>query len=97
MRVSLELLRIIILLVLLGGLGWMLIENAYTINETTESFSWLGGIGILILFFILYRNKLQFYGWFKGKNKKKLPKNVWITLITFSVILIITPFVLGNY
>lgn len=97
MKVTLELLRIIILLVLLGGFGWMLLENVYTINEATEKYSWLGGFGILILFFILYRNKLQFYSWFKGKNKKKLSKNVLVSLITFSMILIITPFVLGNY
>ncbi|MFD1361569.1 hypothetical protein [Lentibacillus salinarum] len=95
MRTLLELLRIIIIFALLGGLGWMLIENIYTVNEATEAYSWLGAIAILLLLFVLYRNKLQFSGWYKGKGKVKLPKSVSYTLISSSILLIISPFVLG--
>jgi uncharacterized membrane protein len=81
MRLFLELLRIIIIFMLLGGLGWAIIGNIYTINEATEPYSWLGAIAILLLLFVLYRNKLQFSGWYKGKGRLKLPKPVSFTLI----------------
>lgn len=95
MRTVLELLRIIIIFALLGGLGWAIIENIYTINKSTESYSWLGALAILVLLFVLYRNKLQFSGWYKGKGRKKLPKKVSNTLIVTSIILIIAPFIFG--
>lgn len=95
MRTALELLRIIIIFILLGALGWIIIDNIYTINETTASYSWLGALALFVLVFVLYRNKLQFSGWYKGKGRKKLPKKVSITLISISVILILLPFVLS--
>ena len=91
----LELLRIMIIFMVLGGLGWAIIGNIYTINEATESSSWLGAIAILLLLFVLYRNKLQFLGWYKGEGRVKLPKSVSFTLILSSILLILLPFVLG--
>ena len=97
MRTLLELIRIIFILGLLGALGsWLIIGNIYRVNEATEPYSWLGSIAILILIFVLYRNKLQFSGWYKGKGRLKLPKTVTVTLILSSVLLIILPFVLGS-
>lgn len=96
MRTLLELLRIIFLLGLLGALGWLIIGNIYRFNEATESYSWLGAIAILILIFVLYRNKLQFSGWYKGEGRVKLPKSITVTLISSSILLIILPFVLGS-
>ncbi|GIO21609.1 hypothetical protein [Oceanobacillus sp. J11TS1] len=96
MRTLLELIRIIVIFGLLGALGWVVIRNIYTINEATESYSWLGALAILVLLFVLYRNKLQFSGWYKGEGRNKLPKKVSITLIGVSVILIISPFVLSS-
>lgn len=96
MRTSLELIRIIIIFGILGALGWAVIENIYTINEAIESYSWLSAIAILILLFVLYRNKFQFSGWYKGKGKAKLPKSVTVILILSSILLIILPFVIGS-
>lgn len=96
MRTLLELLRIIVVFGLLGALGWVVMRNIYTINETTETYSWLGALAIFILLFILYRNKLQFSGWYKGKGRKKLSAKVSITLNSISILLIISPFVLGS-
>ncbi|HLR59807.1 MAG TPA: hypothetical protein VK094_04990 [Pseudogracilibacillus sp.] len=96
MRVTLELLRIIVILGLLGALGWVVIENIYTINETTKNYSWLGALAILILLFVLYRNKLQFSGWYKGKGRKKLSKKVSVMLISLSIILVIMPVILSS-
>ena len=96
MRTLLELLRIIFLLGLIGTLGWLVVGNIYKFNELTESYSWLGAIAILILIFVLYRNKLQFSGWYKGEGRMKLPKSITVTLISSSILLIILPFVLGS-
>src|SRR5699024_7093537 len=96
MRVTLELIRIIVILGLLGTFGWFVIENIYTVNETTKKYSWLAALAILILLFVLYRNKLQFSGWYKGKGRKILPRKVSVVLISLSVILVITPFILSS-
>jgi len=96
MRTTLELLRIVVIIGLLGTLGWIVIENIYKINKITQNYSWLGALAILILLFVLYRNKLQFSGWYKGKGRKKLSKKVSVTLISLSVVLIITPFILSS-
>ncbi len=80
---------------LLGGLGWAVIGNIYSISESTDSYSWLGAIAIFLLLFVWYRNKLQFSGWYKGKGKVKLPKSVSLTLIISSVLLMIIPFIVG--
>lgn len=95
MRIVLELLRIIIVFILLGGLVWAIIGNIYTINEVTERYSWFGSIAVLLLLFVLYRNKLQFSGWYKGKGKEKLSKPFSLMLIGISILLIISPFILG--
>jgi len=58
MRKTLELLRIVVIIGLFMTLGWIVIENIYTINETTQNYSWFGSLAILILLFVLYRNKL---------------------------------------
>ena len=96
MRTFLELLRIIFILGILGALGWGIIGSIYTNNEATESYSWLGAIAILLLIFVLYRNKLQFSGWYKGEGKVKLPKSLTVILILSSIFLIVLPFVLGS-
>ncbi|WP_152658545.1 hypothetical protein [Oceanobacillus sp. CFH 90083] len=95
MRELLELLRIVFIFGILGALGWGIAGNIYKINEEAETYSWLGAIAILLLLFVLYRNKLQFSGWYQGKGKVKLPKSVSRTLILSSIVLLISPFVLG--
>src|SRR5690625_4327530 len=97
MNVALELLRIIVVFSLLGAFGWVVIENIYTVNEITKNYSSLAILAILILLFVLYRNKLQFSGWYKGKARKKLSRNVSVVLILLSIILMITPFILSSF
>jgi hypothetical protein len=96
MRTFLELIRIILILMILGAGGWMLLADLYTANRTAASFSWVGAIALLLLIFVLYRNKLQFSGWYKGKDGEKLPKNLTILLISVSLLLLILPFILGS-
>lgn len=96
MRTILELLRIIIIIGIMGVLGGLVLSNLYSINDRIEQYSWLGVIAILLLAFVLYRNKLQFTGWYKGKGREKLPRSVSYVLVLCSIILIILPFVLGS-
>lgn len=95
MRTLLELLRILFIFAILGGLSWAIIGNLYTIDEVTERYQWLGSIGILLLIFLLYRNKLQFFGWFKGKGREPLPKAVSLILIWISFLLLVSPLILS--
>lgn len=92
MRTILELLRIMVIFAFFLGLGWMGMGNVYP----EKSYSWLGIIGIFILLFVLYRNKWQFKGWYKGKSRRKLPKSATVTLISISALLVISPFVLPS-
>lgn len=94
MKTGLELLRIILIFAFLGALGWFIIQGIYAVNGVAEGYAWLGGVAILLLLFVFYRNKLQFSGWYKGKNRVKLPKSVSIILISCSIILMIIPILL---
>lgn len=96
-RVFFELLRIILLFVFIGGLIWLVVENGYTLNNVTYTYSWLGGIAVLTLLFVLYRNKLQFSGWYNGKGKQKLSKKVTSSLIFISIILFVSPFLMSLF
>jgi len=90
--VLLEFLRILFIFLFLGILGWELIENIYTLNETTTKYQGIAGIGIYVILFVLYRNKFQFSGWYKGEGVKKLPKPATITLVSIAVLLLAAPF-----
>ena len=97
MRVLLELFRIILLFIVIGGLTWFVVENVYIFNKTTQTYRWLGGIAVLILLFVLYRNKLQFSGWYKGKDRQKLTKKISSSLIFISIILFVSPFLISLF
>ncbi|TFB22864.1 hypothetical protein E3U55_06395 [Filobacillus milosensis] len=87
----LELLRIAILFIVIGGVLWALIENVYDNSSTT---AWVTSLAVLIIFFVLYRNILQFSGWYKGKGRNKLSKSVTLSLIGASIILLLAPLAL---
>lgn len=92
LRVFLELIRILIVLLVIGGLmGELakLIYMSFGINVDNTNGGWLVGLSILIFLFVLYRNKLQFSGYYEGKDKEKLPKSVSNFLILCSFVLLI--------
>ncbi|MBP1947199.1 hypothetical protein [Virgibacillus litoralis] len=95
MRVILELLRIIFIFMLLGGLVWLVIGNIYTINEVTESYQWIAALGIYVSLFVLYRNRFQFSGWYKGKGRKKLSQPTTLLLMCCSIFMLTLPIILG--
>ncbi|ADU29203.1 hypothetical protein [Evansella cellulosilytica] len=95
MRVILELLRIICLFMILGGLAWIVLGNIYAINEGIESYQSIAGLGVYVFLFVLYRNKFQFSDWYKGRGRVKLSKPVTITLVSCSIFMMILPVVFG--
>ncbi|MEH7013316.1 hypothetical protein V7087_21315 [Neobacillus niacini] len=90
MRVILELLRIIIIFAFLGSTFGAFLEYVYaTFGVNTDGYEWMAFSAIIVLLIVLYRNKLQFSGWYKGRGKEKLPKRVSNLLITSSILLLI--------
>ncbi|MFF2753102.1 hypothetical protein ACFVR1_05010 [Psychrobacillus sp. NPDC058041] len=88
----LELIRIILLLGILGVFMGFLVNIIYGIFKVDFGNSYLGflpGVAILIMFFVFYRNKLQFSGYYKSDGQVKLSKKVSITLVSCSILLLI--------
>lgn len=94
-KVLLELIRIPAIFLLLGAMSGFFLESIYTLIGTDSKYFWLGYIAILIIIFVLYRNKLQFSGWYKGKGVKRLPKVISNTLIISAGILLLLPPILS--
>ncbi|RKP57986.1 hypothetical protein D7Z26_00265 [Cohnella endophytica] len=86
-----ELLRLCILLILtlliLGGLE----REIYRLIFGNPIYLWSMTLGNMILFLVVYRNYFQFKGWYKSENNKKLKKSSTISLITFSMVLLLIP------
>ena len=92
MRVILELMRIVFIFLVLMGILGAVFENIYiSIGNGAENYSWISLIAIFIIIFVLYRNKYQFSGWYKGEGQEKLSKRVSLALMTISVILLLFP------
>jgi len=94
MRVLLELVRIILLFGFLGSLLRMLFTFIYEfLGVNIANKEWMVSLSIFILLFVLYRNRWQFSGWYKGKGREKLPKKVTNVLVSgASLLLILVPF-----
>ncbi len=73
------------------------------IGQLTEEYPYLmyflalQAIGIAILIFILYRNKFQFTGWFKGKQVKPLSKTTTRILVVISVAFILAIYIVVGF
>lgn len=97
LRLILELFRIIAILLIFGAVLGGLVKLIYTsflgINVDNTIRGWFVGSSIIIILFVLYRNKLQFSGFYKGEAMVKLPRIISISLISCAVImLVIAPF-----
>ncbi|UTR13737.1 hypothetical protein MM221_14070 [Salipaludibacillus sp. LMS25] len=95
MRLALELLRIIFIFLVVGGIAWMLLVNLYTFNEAAAKTQWIAALGLYMSLFVLYRNKWQFSGWNKTGGGQKLPIKTTRTLTIVSIVLLITPIIVG--
>lgn len=93
MRVLLELIRVTVFFAIFYVIFGSLLSYTYTkigVNTSDKS-SWIGLIAIVLLFFILYRNELQFSGWYTGRGRKRLPKRISKLLICISILLVLLP------
>jgi hypothetical protein len=91
----LESIRIILLFSIVGGFFSQLLMKVYiSFSTDVTSYGWIGSVAILILFIVLYRNKLQFSGWYKGK-KGRLPKTVTQILVFGACLLLFLPPILS--
>ncbi|MBN9653470.1 hypothetical protein J0K78_04250 [Halobacillus sp. GSS1] len=97
MRVLLEVLRIAFLFIFGGTLIWVVHGSFYNVHPLSEEYQWLGAIGVYGILFVLYRNRWQFSGWYKGKGRKKLPLSLTRTLVAGSIILIASPWVMAMF
>ncbi|MEG7619394.1 hypothetical protein [Enterococcus faecalis] len=100
LKIFLELIRIIVLFFVIGCVMWGGVRLIYTslgINIDGSYAGWLGGIAIYSLLFVLYRNKLQFSGFYDGPHRQKLSPKSTTTLVTVSAFLLILPFLLKSF
>lgn len=96
MRILLELVRIIAIFIVFGVVSSYLLNKIY--SSLSLSLSNIGNVcvsvSLLLLLFVLYRNKWQFSGFYHGAQRKELPKLVSTSLIcSIIVLLIIAPFI----
>lgn len=92
MGLILELIRIIVIFGVLGALFSTVLSEVYTkIGVNLSNSGWWSSFGILILIFVLYRNKFQFSGWYNGKGKEKLTNKVTGLLVSCSIVLMLLP------
>ena len=96
LRFVLELVRILAIFLILGALLSSLAVAIYAaagINLEDTNGGFLVAGAVLIFLFVLYRNKLQFSGFYKGRGMDKIPKKVSLSLLACSaVMLLIAPF-----
>lgn len=98
MKVLLEFIRIIVIFVFLNGILGSLLYYLYSkIGINTDKYGWMGLIAILLLFFLLYRNRLQFSGWYTGKGREKLPNMISKLLVSVSILLLLLPPILSLF
>ncbi|PGM51076.1 hypothetical protein [Bacillus sp. AFS053548] len=88
----LEVIRIILIFGLLGALFSTVVSEIYNeLGVNLTHTGWWCYFGILVLLFVMYRNKIQFSGWYNGKGREKLTKIVTNLLISCSIIMILIP------
>lgn len=75
-----------------GAIMGSIIKACYAmigINVDDRIGGWLVGCAILIFLFVVYRNKLQFHGFYKSEGQTKLSKKVTYSLISCSILLLV--------
>ena len=96
LRSLLELLRILLIFVILGSILISLLRTFYGLfnMDLEDPVLMLGSIGVLVLLFVLYRNKFQFSGWYNGDVYEKLSRRTTKVLYIFIITLFILPIIL---
>ncbi|MDO7487701.1 hypothetical protein Q5O89_21590 [Peribacillus frigoritolerans] len=90
-RVLLELLRIVTIIFVIGMIMGFIINSNYaifgiTVENTTGG--WIVGMAIFPLLYVLYKNRLQFSGFYKNGKQVKLSNRTTTILVCFSVLML---------
>lgn len=97
MRIILEFIRVLLILFLSWAIIWAIVSGVYKVigfDLDNMYGAWIASLSVLMLIFVLYRNKLQFSGFYKGKEVVKLSRNMTVSLISLSVLMLfIAPFI----
>ncbi|RLQ94242.1 hypothetical protein [Falsibacillus albus] len=91
-RAFLELLRIIAIIIIFGGGSLILISKLYEflgVSLAAPEGGWLLESAILICIFVLYRNRLQFSGFYRRKEHKKLSGKLSLALLLITLLLFV--------
>lgn len=97
MRVLLEFIRMFFLLIIFYLISANIIVYIYQKlgMKYSNTYGIVMVISILIIFTVLYRNKLQFSGWYKGDVKDKLSNTLTKWLISIALLLLVLPPILS--
>jgi hypothetical protein len=94
----LELFRVLALF-LFGTSLLLYFENwlygIFNLDLMGSSVNWMPAMANLIIIFMLYRNWLQFSGWFKSDKNIKLSQLTTLILLAITIILLVMPFIIG--
>ncbi|WP_286184914.1 hypothetical protein [Bacillus sp. SD075] len=91
LRVILELFRIITIIFVIGLIMGFIINSIYAIFGITVENTrggWIVAMAIFPLLYVLYKNRLQFSGFYKNDGQVKLSKRTTTILLCFSVLLL---------
>ncbi|MFF2581476.1 MULTISPECIES: hypothetical protein [Peribacillus] len=91
LRVILELFRIITIIFVIGMIMGFIINSIYAIfGITVENTAggWIVGMAIFPLLYVLYKNRLQFSGFYKNGGQVKLSNRTTTILLCFSVLML---------
>jgi len=97
MRVLLEFIRMVFLLIIFYLIPGNIVAYIYRQLGVIDSITYgiMMVISILIIFTVLYRNSMQFSGWYKGDVKDKLSKTLTKWLISIALLLLLLPPILS--
>lgn len=94
MLIVLEFLRVLFILIVGTGIlsFWGIwVYDLIGIDLMASSMAWMTSLANLIIVFVIYRNSLQFSGWFKSSKSTKITRRLTIGLLGVSAILLIMP------
>ena len=91
-----ELVRVLLVLIL--GLMLLFFVESKLLMITLEGTPYaLLMFGNMLLIFVFYRNKLQFSGWYKGNEVKKLTRRTTWFLVIVALVALVLAIFLNSY
>ncbi|GEL07058.1 hypothetical protein [Salisediminibacterium halotolerans] len=94
-KLFLELLRITVIFIGLGGVLWyMVLVHVYAFDAQAQQHQWLGGFGIYIVIYVLYKNKLQYSGWVRREPSEQLGSMATVLFLSGGLLLIAMPYLI---